>query len=150
MITAGLIIIIIGVGFAYLLVSPEKQSNQNLANTSQSTPQEPQCEGCDQRPGAYVPYSADIIRQTVGTKVLFFHAPWCPQCRELEASIQAGTIPSGVTIIKVDYDSNQSLRQKYGVTIQTTLVRVSDTGELEKKFVAYDEPSLAAIIKNML
>lgn len=75
----------------------------------------------------------------------FFHAPWCPQCRALEASIEATAIPAMVTIIKVDYDTNQSLRQQYGVTLQTTLVRVDDQGKLIKKLVAYDEPNFSSI-----
>ncbi len=98
----------------------------------------------------YVTYSDDIVAKTSGTKILFFHAPWCPQCRALEASIKAGTIPTGVTIIKVDYDSHQALRQQYGVTIQTTLVKVDDTGNLIKKYVAYDEPTLSAVSQNLL
>lgn len=101
-------------------------------------------------PGAYVDYSETVIANTPGTKILFFHAPWCPQCRALEASIKSRTIPTGVTIIKVDYDTNQALRQKYGVTIQTTLVKVDDSGNLIKKYVAYDEPTLETIKENLL
>lgn len=101
-------------------------------------------------PGKYVDYTDTVVATTTGTKLLFFHAPWCPQCRELEADIKANTIPTGTTIIKVDYDSNQSLRKKYGITLQTTIARVNDQGELVKKFVAYDSPSLGSIIKNLL
>lgn len=100
--------------------------------------------------GTYRDYSESAFSATSGTRLLFFHAPWCPQCRSLEASIQASTIPSGVTIFKVDYDSNQSLRQKYGVTIQTTVVRVDDSGNLSEKYVAYDDPSFANVAENLL
>ena len=100
--------------------------------------------------GSYVDYAPGIIAATRGTKVLFFHASWCPQCRKLEQSIREGTIPAGVVIIKVDYDSNQALRRQYGVTIQTTLVRVDDAGNLQQRYVAYDTPSLEALIKNIL
>jgi len=48
--------------------------------------------------GAYVAYSDGIIAKTAGTKVLFFHASWCPKCRALEKDINAGPIPPGVTI----------------------------------------------------
>ena len=73
-------------------------------------------------PGQYVDYSPDLVTSTPGTKLLFFHAPWCSQCQALESDIEANTIPDDVTIFKVDYDTNQDLRQKYGVTIQTTMV----------------------------
>lgn len=102
------------------------------------------------KPGTYVDYYEGIIANTAGTKLLFFHASWCPQCRTLESDIKASQIPGDVTIIKVDYDGHQALRQKYGVTIQTTLVRVDDSGNAIKKFVAYQDPSLDAAIKNLL
>lgn len=100
--------------------------------------------------GVYVDYSSSIIADTPGTKLLFFHAPWCPQCRDLESDIKQKGVPSGVAIIKVDYDSNQSLRKKYGVTIQTTIVRIDDQGNAVKKYVAYDDPSLEAVKRNIL
>jgi thiol-disulfide isomerase/thioredoxin len=100
--------------------------------------------------GAYVDYSDTVIASTKGTKVLFFHASWCPQCRALESSIKSSQIPDGVTIIKVDYDSHQKLRQQYGVTIQTTLVKVDDDGKLVEKYVAYDQPTFAAVKTNLL
>jgi len=101
-------------------------------------------------PGKYADYSAAALAETKGTKLIFFHAPWCPQCRDLEADIKKQGVPDGVTIFKADYDTNQALRQKYGVTIQTTVVRVDDNGNLVKKYVAYDEPTLASVRKNLL
>lgn len=121
--------------------SPKEESSQSQLPAENSTGTEP---------GTYVDYSSSIITSTAGTKILFFHAPWCPQCRALETSIKSSQIPEGVTIIKVDYDTNQPLRKKYGVTIQTTLVRVDESGNLVKKYVAYDEPTLAAVKTNLL
>lgn len=101
--------------------------------------------------GKYVDYSeGSIAEYPENTKILFFHASWCPQCRELDESIVSGQIPENVVIMKVDYDDNQSLRSKYGVTIQTTLVRIDDNGELIEKFVAYDDPNLTAVLENLL
>lgn len=100
--------------------------------------------------GTYTDYSAGAVATTQGQRILFFHAPWCPQCRQLDESIKSGTIPSNTTIFKVDYDSSQSLRQKYGVTLQTTIVLLDAQGNEAKKFVAYDDPSLDAIIKSLL
>jgi thiol-disulfide isomerase/thioredoxin len=102
------------------------------------------------KPGAYINYSGSAIASTAGTKLLFFHAPWCSQCRMIESDINSQGIPDGVTVIKIDYDSNQTLRQKYGVTLQTTFVRVNDDGSLVKKFVAYDEPNFDSVKRNLL
>ena len=90
--------------------------------------------------------AATAIASAEGRVLLFFHAPWCPQCRSIEADIVAQGVPDGVTIIKVDYDSHQDLRQQYGVTLQTTFVEVDSAGEALQSYVAYDDPHLEAVI----
>lgn len=102
------------------------------------------------QPGAYVDYSSDAVANTDGTKLLFFHAPWCPQCQMVDADIKEVGVPEGVTVFKVDYDSNQKLRKKYGVTLQTTFVKIDDDGNLIDKFVAYNEPTFASVKENLL
>lgn len=146
------ITIIIAVLLMYVKNSNQaKQENQSQTNNqSIVTTQNTNSSTENTSAGAYIDYSDNAIKNTKGTKVLFFHAPWCPQCRALDNSIKSGKIPNGVTIIKVDYDSNQELRKKYGVTLQTTLVRVDDDGNMVKKYTAYNEPSLDALIKNVL
>ena len=101
--------------------------------------------------GSYVEYSADVVANTPGTKVLFFHASWCPQCRAIEADIKRESVPAGLTIIKVDYDSHQDLRKKYGVTLQTTFIKIDDSGNaIADKYVAYNEPTFAAVKRDYL
>lgn len=146
---AGLSVVLL-LGGAYLAISkPLADREQTDGQMTVSSSRKPGSQD-GETAGAYVDYQPGIIEMTTGTKILFFHAPWCPQCRKLEQSIQAGKIPNGVTIIKVDYDSNQVLRQQYGVTIQTTLVRVDDNGALVKRYVAYDTPSLATVTEQLL
>lgn len=95
--------------------------------------------------GVYLDYSPEAFAAAEGTRVLFFHAPWCPNCRALEADIMANGVPDGVTVLKVDYDSSQELKQKYGVTIQTTMVSVDQDGDKVDLFVASSDPSMAAV-----
>lgn len=97
------------------------------------------------QPGRFVDYSPDLVESTKGVKLLFFHANWCSRCQALEKDIKANGVPDGVTVFKVDYDSNQDLRRKYGVTIQTTVVRVDDKGKKVGSHVAYDDPSLSGV-----
>ncbi len=135
------------------LFAPKANDYKPVASTKQGSNPEPIADSTSAQtssPGTYIDYSASAVANTPGTKILFFHAPWCPQCKALEASIVKGPIPAGTTIIKVDYDSSQTLRQKYGVTTQTTLVLVDDNGNLVKKYVAYSTPSLDALINNLL
>lgn len=146
------IILVIGGGVAYLLTSDSQQAEMQDMRAEKTVsgevvdlPADASAAQSAQAPGAYVDYNATVIANTSGTKVLFFHAPWCPQCRALEADVKKQGVPSGVTVIKVDYDTSQALRQKYGVTLQTTLVRIDDQGNSVKKLVAYDNPSLESV-----
>jgi thiol-disulfide isomerase/thioredoxin len=99
--------------------------------------------------GAYLDYTDGAIEATAGPKVLFFHASWCPQCRKLDEELRATGAPDGLTVFKVDYDSRTDLRQKYGVTLQTTVVFVDDRGELISSTVLYDDPSIASLVAAM-
>jgi thiol-disulfide isomerase/thioredoxin len=67
--------------------------------------------------------------------VLFFNASWCSTCKEARENLEAdpSAIPAGLTIVKVDFDDSDELRQKYGVTVQHTFVQIdSDGNELAK------------------
>lgn len=144
-------ILLVTVG-AYFLVRGN-QSNEISDNQESSQVASPKTESnTSNKPtvvGTYVDYSEDALASAYGTKVLFFHASWCPQCRQLDADIKNGGIPDNTTILKVDYDSNQDLRKKYGVTIQTTFVVVDENGNLTKKYVAYKKPTLNNVISNL-
>lgn len=96
--------------------------------------------------GAYVDYSPTAIADAKGDTLLFFHATWCPTCRTLESDILSSGVPVGVTVIKVDYDTHQDLRQKYGVTVQTTFVKVDRAGEALKSVVPSNDLRLAAVV----
>ncbi|MGA1213799.1 MAG: thioredoxin domain-containing protein, partial [Solirubrobacterales bacterium] len=94
--------------------------------------------------------SPELVASTPGTKLLFFHAPWCSQCVALEDDIEAKGLPEGVTVFKVDYDSNQDLRQEYGVTIQTTIVEVDEDGNELDSYVAYEDPTFDSVSAALL
>lgn len=87
--------------------------------------------------GGYTAYdSARLASAKNGKVVIFFAASWCPECRKLDKSItqNLGAIPKGTTILKADYDKETSLKQKYGVTYQHTLVQVDENGTMLKKW----------------
>ena len=79
-------------------------------------------------------YDADRAAYADSRIVLFFHAPWCPNCRATEESLNADGVPDGLTIVKVDFDSQTDLRQEYGVTYQHTYVLVDTDGTALKKW----------------
>ena len=146
------LILLIAAAVAYTPLIPSQGSiiNEMTAPMSQepevNTPTEPP----STTPGVYRDYSEEAVSTTTGTKLLFFHASWCPQCRSIDASIIEDGIPSGVTVFKVDYDSNQKLRQQYGVTIQTTFVKIDDAGNKLASYVAYEEPDFSSVERELL
>ena len=80
---------------------------------------------------SYVDYNPDLFARTAksgDSAVLFFHASWCPSCRVLNKDIEKNIdqIPEGVTIFKVDYDSNGDLRSEYGINYQHSFVLVDE------------------------
>lgn len=99
--------------------------------------------------GAYIEYSEGIIESTAGPKALFFHASWCPNCRNLDSELNAQGAPDGLTVIKADFDSETGLRQEYGVTQQTTIVFLDDDGNQIENVVLYDDPSRDGLIAAM-
>lgn len=145
-----LIAVAAGGAIAFSALNKGEMANESPSAVTTTSDQPATASQPTAEPGVYIDYYDGVISASAGTKVLFFHAPWCPQCRALESSIKEEGVPSGVTIIKVDYDSNRSLRQKYGVTIQTTLVKIDDQGNEIKKYVAYDQPSLESLKANLL
>lgn len=82
----------------------------------------------------YIEYADSSL--TDETNIIFFHASWCPTCRGLEGEIKADldSIPTDMTILKADFDTEIELRQKYEVTYQHTLVQVDSEGNLIKKW----------------
>jgi len=104
--------------------------------TSDSAGPEEDAAEAGSAPGAYVTladYEDDPAAYSGSKVVYFFHAEWCPTCRATESAIGDTGIPDGLTVVKVDYDTETDLRQEYGVTQQHTFVQVDDSGaELAK------------------
>ncbi len=146
------IIVLIVAAMTYILVRPSMGDvvGQITTPVSEDTKNDTETPIQNDTPGVYREYSDEAIASTTGTKLLFFHAPWCPQCRSIEDSIEKDGVPSGVTVFKVDYDSNQKLRQQYGVTIQTSFVKVDDSGNKVDSYVAYDEPVFSSVERELL
>jgi len=100
--------------------------------------------------GIYKDYSKEDIKDVgYNRTIIFFYAPWCPECRGYDRAILDSTIPDGVQILKVDYDSSIDLRKKHGVTIQTSFVSVDKNGEKLKLWIGYGQTkSLDAVLEN--
>lgn len=87
--------------------------------------------------GVYLAYSQAAYDSSAAKKrVLFFHATWCPTCKaaNLEFEANLGKIPEDVVLLKTDYDTENALKQKYGITYQHTFVLVDSEGNELKKW----------------
>ena len=99
-------------------------------------------------PGTYEDYDpSKLSKANSGDVVLFFHASWCPSCRNQEKDITSGDIPSGLTILKVNYDTETELKQKYGVRLQHSFVQVDAQGNAISKWAGGS--TLEDVIKNV-
>jgi thiol-disulfide isomerase/thioredoxin len=89
----------------------------------------------DSETTSYQEYSSSAVEAAVSqgkTVVLFFHAGWCPTCREADSDIKSNLseIPANVVVFKTDYDSEDDLKKKYAVTYQHTFVQIDENHEL--------------------
>ena len=143
----GIVVLVAGIGY---FVTQDKGAKQDsVANTNTETREQdtalptanetetvsPEATDAEVAPvGAYLPYSADAVATSNADRILlFFHATWCPSCKALDADIvkNSVTIPDGVAIFKVDYDTSIELKRKYGVTTQHSIIEINKTGKAQ-------------------
>lgn len=101
-------------------------------------------------PGVYREYDPQLVAQSEAEHiVLFFHADWCPSCRALEQDIlkNGSEIPPDVAIYKVDYDTETELKQRYGITVQHSLVEIDAQGNAEGRVT--HPPTLDALLRTL-
>jgi hypothetical protein len=144
------IMLAIGGGVTYLVTRPDAEPAEQETN-QQETAEQPSVVVADGLTGGtYTDYEDGIVAKITGTKLLFFHASGSTLSLTLDADIKKQDIPQGVTIIKVDYDTNQQLREQYSVTSPATVVKVYDNGQTAKTFVVQNDPTLSAVLGYLL
>lgn len=113
----------------------------NKATPSENTTtQQPETQTSISKVANYIDYTPQALlaaHENFTTVVLYFYAGWCPTCRSFEKEIlnENAKIPEGVAIIKVDYDNEKELKDKYKVTTQHTLIKVDKDGKEVKKWI---------------
>lgn len=131
----------------------EDQTQVKGASVNNSiTDQTPRTENADISHGDYKDYTEDSVSmesQNGKKVVLFFYASWCPYCRDADGVFKnrLKDIPSNVTILKTDFDTEKELKKKYGITYQHTFVQVDSNGLLITKWNGGDLENLNKYIK---
>ena len=83
------------------------------------------------------------------TKVLYFFAAWCPICHQTNITLSSwyGQNNALLTTYKINYDTEKTLEQKYGVTHQHTFVKVDGQGNVIKMLEGPSDQDLQDFLK---
>ncbi len=115
-----------------------EKSNQETSQTSSIT----------------TPYSAAKLADLKGKEpvAIFFHATWCPVCQAMDKNLatEPEKIPNGVTILKADYDTEDSLKKEYQVVQQSTWVVLDKTGKEVARNPGFDYASVIGDLQKAL
>lgn len=113
-----------------------------VSSTSSSTSPE-------KKPGTvYAAYAQGVIGNGE-TSVLFFYAPWCPECQAADKILKA-LYKNGSPIIstyRVDYDSEKELKKTYGIVRQTSFVLIDETGKAVKTILSPSAADLTNFVQ---
>lgn len=97
----------------------------------------------------YAEYSETALKdaESYGTPVLFFYQSADQISKDAEADIIAnlGTLPQGVTVLKVNYDTATALKLTYNVGYQHTFVQLDALG---KEVTSWSGGDAASIVDN--
>lgn len=115
----------------------DKKSDDKMDDKKSDDKMDDKAGDASAKAGAYMTldqYKSDMSARA-GTKVVyFFNASWCPTCVATDKALNSSGVPAGITVVNIDYDNSQDLREKYGVTYQHTFVQVDKDGKQLKKW----------------
>lgn len=129
----GMAVLGIGVVFVAVFLIGRQATSPGQVITQTSTPTAPAINDGQK----YQDYSPAAFASAVGKKrILFFYAAWCPTCRPTDAAFRASLdqIPEDIALFRVNYDTENALKQQYGITYQHTFVWVDDQGNEIRKW----------------
>lgn len=101
----------------------------------------------------YQDYSADYLNRLLGNQkfALFFHADWCPICKDLKEKINnelsEGRLQNMI-ILEADYDQEEQLKEQYGIVYQTTIVLFDESGNIADKIIGGNVNDLKKFFEN--
>ncbi|PJA55387.1 hypothetical protein CO165_03825 [Candidatus Roizmanbacteria bacterium CG_4_9_14_3_um_filter_33_18] len=100
----------------------------------------------------YKEYSEQNFRfsKAHGKTVLFFAATtWCSNCVALEKEIKERIteIPKDIIILKVDYDNDKTMKTKYAIIMQTSLILLDNNGKEINRWIGTNFNNLLDNIK---
>jgi thiol:disulfide interchange protein len=85
--------------------------------------------------------------------LVWVHAPWCPVCREQEKSIKQITADPAyrdLVVLRIDFDTQKPLWQKFGATMQSTLIGFHGKRETGRVAHESDVARVAPVLRSTL
>lgn len=85
--------------------------------------------------------------------LVWVHAPWRPVCRQQAKTIARVTAKPAfrdMQVFRIDYDKQKSLWQRFGATMQSTVIGFHGKRETERIAHETDDAKVSAIIRGAL
>ncbi|WHL20482.1 thioredoxin family protein [Stenotrophomonas acidaminiphila] len=85
--------------------------------------------------------------------LVWVHAPWCPVCREQEKAIKeiaADPAYRDLVVLRIDFDTQKPLWQKFGATMQSTLIGFHGKRETGRVAHESDVARVAPVLRSTL
>lgn len=117
-----------------------QKTPDNIPPSNEPTAQQPSQNQSSYEAGAIQAYSPTVYAEALAdgkTVIIDFHASWCPTCAAnapgIRAAFESTANPNVVGFI-ADYDIETALENQFGVSSQSTLVKVrgSDPSSAKK------------------
>lgn len=145
-----LVVAVALIGVLLLMRQEAGKVQSEVQTTQENTQPTEQIPPAELTEGRYVDYADENIAAAgYNETILFFYASWCPECRAFDQAILESGVPDGVQILKVNYDTATDLRKKYEVTLQSSFVSVTDSGDKIVYWQGYGkDKSIEAILEN--
>jgi len=92
--------------------------------------------------------------QKAGKPILVWvHAPWCPVCREQAKTIARVTAEPAyrdMQVFRIDYDTQKPLWQKFGATMQSTVIAFHGKRETARIAHETDDGKVSEVIRSAI
>lgn len=85
--------------------------------------------------------------------LVWVHAPWCPVCSAQEKTIARVTAASAyrdMQVFRIDYDTQRPLWQRFGATMQSTLIAFHGMREAARIAHETDDGKVSAVIRSAI